>query len=220
MEQQYLLCLFKVTSVIFLGHQSRKAYQGSIDELEANYRQILRHNLLLGWWSLPGLVMTPIAIYRNIAARRELHRIASAENNKAKQSLAAICGGYYAEKNKDGGYYVIRILDINNGVAHQTIFGPFDHIPKLDDITRQTTIVMHTPVDLVGTLRSLLHPDTHFIGKKPLTREDLDGYAVYLAETMEPNEKMVEEYFARHLVGKNSELHLSEEDIQSLHPSA
>jgi hypothetical protein len=51
--------------------QSQTAsYTGSLDQLEAAARSALIHNLLLGWWAIPGLIRTPMALVSNTSAIR------------------------------------------------------------------------------------------------------------------------------------------------------
>lgn len=69
-DGQYGIQLTKVTS-FFLMTQARTTTRiGSLDQLEAAARSALVHNLLWGWWAIPGLIRTPMALVSNASAIR------------------------------------------------------------------------------------------------------------------------------------------------------
>lgn len=74
----YRVSLTRVTSVVFLTHQRRSVYTGTVEQLERTARGVLAHNLLLGWWGIPfGLIWTPMALVRNAKALRQVRSLAA-----------------------------------------------------------------------------------------------------------------------------------------------
>lgn len=72
----YSLRITAVTSFLIMTQRRTKAMTGDIPQLEAFYRKVLTHNLILGWWGLPfGLIWTPMVMSRNKAALKKLHRL-------------------------------------------------------------------------------------------------------------------------------------------------
>jgi len=69
----YRLVLTEVTSVLLVTYRRSRVFGGTLDELEAAYRRVRRHNLLLGWWGVPfGLIWTPLNLWRNRRRREAL----------------------------------------------------------------------------------------------------------------------------------------------------
>jgi hypothetical protein len=63
----------KVTSVLIVTHRQAQIVTGTTEQLEAAYRKVLLHNLLLGWWGIPfGLIWTPVALAANAKALRKV----------------------------------------------------------------------------------------------------------------------------------------------------
>jgi hypothetical protein len=76
---RYQITLGQVTSYLLLTQRKAHVHEGTLEELERNYRATLLHNLALGWWGLPfGLIWTPIWLSRNRAARKALRARAAA----------------------------------------------------------------------------------------------------------------------------------------------
>lgn len=72
----YSLRITAVTSFIVVTQRRTRAMTGDIPQLEAFYRKVLTHNLLLGWWGFPfGLIWTPNVMSKNKAALKKLHRL-------------------------------------------------------------------------------------------------------------------------------------------------
>jgi hypothetical protein len=77
--QVFRLTVTQVTSMIVVTQRKSRVFTGSLEELEAGYRNVLTHNLLLGWWGFPfGMVWTVMALSRNRKARGELRALAQA----------------------------------------------------------------------------------------------------------------------------------------------
>lgn len=74
--QRYQLRITKVTSFVVICYRQTVAYTGTFDELAASYKKVLRHNVLFGWWSIFGLVWTPMKLSANATAFRQLRQIA------------------------------------------------------------------------------------------------------------------------------------------------
>ncbi len=72
----YRLLLTEVTSVLLVTHRRSHVFGGSPQELDAAYRRVRRHNLLLGWWGFPlGIVCTPLHLWRNRRRHAALRRL-------------------------------------------------------------------------------------------------------------------------------------------------
>jgi len=69
--------LSKVTSYVYWMRTVSFEVTGAAEELEVVCRKVRRHNLLAGWWSLPGIVRTPWVLRRNADVRRQLRALAS-----------------------------------------------------------------------------------------------------------------------------------------------
>jgi hypothetical protein len=75
----FRLTITQVSSYLIITQKKTKSFVGSIDELEANYRKVLTHNLTMGWWGIPfGLIWTPLTISRNAKALKQLRALAAA----------------------------------------------------------------------------------------------------------------------------------------------
>jgi hypothetical protein len=75
----YRLLLTEVTSLGLVTHRRSHICAGTPEELDAAYRRVLRHNLLLGWWALPlGIVWTPLDLWRNHRRRAALRELTGA----------------------------------------------------------------------------------------------------------------------------------------------
>jgi hypothetical protein len=72
-DGQYRMQLTKVTSFLVMTQTRTDTWTGSLDQLEAAARSALVHNLLLGWWAIPGLIRTPMALTANASAIRLVH---------------------------------------------------------------------------------------------------------------------------------------------------
>jgi hypothetical protein len=71
----YALRLDQVTSLLLYTSRKGISVTGTYPEVEAAYRRVLIHNLLLGWWGFPfGLIWTPMAMLRNRRALMRLRR--------------------------------------------------------------------------------------------------------------------------------------------------
>ena len=72
----YRLLLTEVTSMLVVTQRRSHVFGGSPEELDAAYRRVRRHNLLLGWWGFPfGMVWTPINLWRNRRRHAALRRL-------------------------------------------------------------------------------------------------------------------------------------------------
>ena len=72
----FRLTLSQVTSLLFFSFRKTVSVTGTPDTLDAFYRKVLTHNLLLGWWSVPGLIWNPLTLNRNRRARAQLRQLA------------------------------------------------------------------------------------------------------------------------------------------------
>jgi len=72
----YRLVLTEVTSMLLVTHRRSRVFGGTLEELDATYRRVRRHNLLLGWWGFPlGVVWTPLGLWRNRRRHAALRRL-------------------------------------------------------------------------------------------------------------------------------------------------
>lgn len=67
--------LTKVTGAVILGLWLRKTYIGTAEQLEVQYKKVRRHNLTVGWWSVPSVLLNPYALVRNALALHKLKRL-------------------------------------------------------------------------------------------------------------------------------------------------
>ncbi len=114
-------------------------------------------------------------------------------------------GGYYASTDLENGHIsVFRLLDFNRDAYHAALFREkFDATPTLEKMTALSPFIGHAPIDARGLLRN---KDLKLLGCKPLSREDLEGYAYYL-EAHEVTADEIEKLFER-ILGFTTELPL------------
>ena len=75
----FRLNVTELTSYLVVTQKKTKSFVGSVDDLRAQYRKVLTHNLLLGWWGIPvGLIWTPLTLNRNAKALKQLRELAAA----------------------------------------------------------------------------------------------------------------------------------------------
>lgn len=74
----FRLPLHQVTSVVWItARETRVLSAGGDGNFAGFYRELLLHNLLFGWWSLFGLIWTPLALVRNRRAYATLRELIS-----------------------------------------------------------------------------------------------------------------------------------------------
>ena len=61
--------------MVLLAHRSSRTYTGTKVELEATYKKIQIHNLLLGWWGIISFFWNALALYRNAQAMKKLRSL-------------------------------------------------------------------------------------------------------------------------------------------------
>ena len=121
---------------------------------------------------------------------------------KASLDIELAWGGYYGSTDPESGKIsVFRLLDFNRDAYHAALFKEkFDRMPTLEEVTELSPFIGHAPIDARGMVR---HNDLQYLGCKPLSREELEGYAYYL-EAHEVTSNDIEELFAR-ILGFNAE---------------
>lgn len=93
-------------------------------------------------------------------------------------TLITRIGGYYTDKDKNGKYGMWRLLDINGGILHSTMYlGALDYKPDLAEAEKADVFIEHMPQPL-GTL--LVRNDLTYLGGNTLTVDDLLEYVMYL----------------------------------------
>jgi hypothetical protein len=77
----YRIALGRVTSAVILTQRQTRVYTGTLEQLERAYREARTYNLLVGWWGIPfGLVWTPMCLWSNRRAIRELRALAAVQS--------------------------------------------------------------------------------------------------------------------------------------------
>jgi hypothetical protein len=75
-EPLFTLRITTVTSYLVIAQQRLMSFSVTAADLRARYRQVLRHNLLCGWWSFPfGPIWTPMVLQRNARALKQLEAL-------------------------------------------------------------------------------------------------------------------------------------------------
>ncbi|HYF36665.1 MAG TPA: hypothetical protein VD994_15320 [Prosthecobacter sp.] len=91
-------------------------------------------------------------------------------------------GGYYASTNaEDGGKVtVFRLLDFNTDAYQAALFTEeFASMPTLEEVADLSPFIGHVPIDARALLQNR---DLRLLGSRPLSRDDLVGYAYYLED--------------------------------------
>jgi hypothetical protein len=74
---RFRVSLTKVTSFVIMTQQRRTVYTGTLEQLETAARNVMIHNLTLGWWGIPaGLIWTPMALVRNSNNMKQIRVLA------------------------------------------------------------------------------------------------------------------------------------------------
>jgi len=111
--RKFTLSLLQVTSVILVTTRKRRALTASSpEEFRDFHREVLVHNLTLGWWGLPfGLIWTPVALIQNQRAVSKLRGL---------MATGAAPAGWYQDptgkhQNRywDGARWTDRVGDTN-----------------------------------------------------------------------------------------------------------
>jgi hypothetical protein len=75
-QGSYRLLLTEVTGMLVVTQRRSRVFGGSPEELDAAYRRVRRHNLLLGWWGFPfGVPWTTVNLWRNRRRHAALRRL-------------------------------------------------------------------------------------------------------------------------------------------------
>jgi hypothetical protein len=89
-------------------------------------------------------------------------------------------GGYYCRPD-EGGFSVVRLLDLDPWAVHLTLFRrTWEVVPSLDEALAEEPLILHVPVAAGQVLE---WSDAQLLGARPLTEDDLLGYRTY-AEAM------------------------------------
>jgi len=94
-------------------------------------------------------------------------------------------GGYYACTTHDSDEVsIIRLLDFNIDAYHAALYSQvFDKTPSATEIAKLTPLVGHVPM---ASKALLLNKTMTLIDRKPLVKQDLDGYMLYLEDCEVP----------------------------------
>jgi len=93
-------------------------------------------------------------------------------------------GGYYSQRaGKNGGYSIWRLLDFNVDAVHKALWmgepREFDHAPTLEEALESTQGKHPTHVPIAAA-SLILAEELEFLGSRPITGSDLEGYRLYL----------------------------------------
>jgi hypothetical protein len=91
--------IYQVTLTKLNGNllSDTRTYSGTLEVLQSAARSTLRHNLLSGWWGLPGLVGTPLVLLLNAKAMRQI---------RVLEARAARGGPDPSQRNRPAGVAV------------------------------------------------------------------------------------------------------------------
>ena len=75
----YTIRLVKHTGLLVMWSNDRRTVSGSAAQLRAAYAQVLRHNLLFGWWSPASILVNPYVMFINYRTLRKLSGLVRAD---------------------------------------------------------------------------------------------------------------------------------------------
>jgi hypothetical protein len=98
---------------------------------------------------------------------------------KSALNMDVLFGGYYTTKEEDSEHYgLFRLLDFSPDAYHAALFSQkFNQVPTIEQLVGLSPFIGHAPIDSRALLRE---KDLQLIGGAPLTRDDLEGYGIYL----------------------------------------
>ena len=105
----YSLTLVTITSVLLISFRRRKSMRGTPQELEAFYNRILTRNLALGWWSIFGIIWTPMSLSQNSKARAKLRNLVT---TGAKPDWYKDPSGRHGSRYWDGARWTDQVRDV------------------------------------------------------------------------------------------------------------
>jgi len=100
-QRIYSLKLAEVTSYLIGCRSQALTVNGTIDELNAFYKAAVSHNLRLGWWSIPGLLWTTVALRLNLSSLRQLEAAVLRDLAEVESSGVSDLAGWYPDPRDD-----------------------------------------------------------------------------------------------------------------------
>lgn len=97
----------KVTSVVFLSQRSGVSVRGGLQEHAAAYKSCQVHTSLAGWWSIFGLLWTPMVLMQNKKTFRSVETLLA--SGKANVSWYADPSRKFDERFWDGDSWTDRV---------------------------------------------------------------------------------------------------------------
>ena len=75
----YTIRLVKHTGFLVMWSNDRQTVSGTAAQLKAAYTQVLRHNILFGWWSPASIIVNPYVLFVNYRTLRKLNELIRAD---------------------------------------------------------------------------------------------------------------------------------------------
>lgn len=97
-------------------------------------------------------------------------------NESDEINLVIQVGAYYYSNVNDETYEIVRLLEDRADSVHLQLIGVVSTIPALEDVRGLKPVILHIPLPL----EYFFSANLVYIGPAPLTREDLEGYKLYL----------------------------------------
>ncbi len=98
--------------------------------------------------------------------------------------------------DEKAGYGVLRLLDFNVDAVHYQIFKEkFSEPPTFEQVKHLTPLILHVPVQSGTVIKN--KSDWHLLGHVALSRQDLEGYAVFLKEALGDSDEEIEKRLGR-----------------------
>lgn len=111
-----------------------------------------------------------------------------------EKAFELLLGGYYSNQ-EESQWSVFRILDIDNNGIHYTPYNDkFSSLPTEKQVLELKPWILHIPQE-IGMLNNL--KDLTLITVKPLSDQDLEGYAQYLEGATGMNPEEIKSYLTQ-----------------------
>jgi hypothetical protein len=108
---RYTLRISEITSVIIMSFRKVRTMTGSPEEIEAFYRRVNTHNLLLGWWGFPfGIIWTPMVLSKNHKALEKFRGLV--KTGMAPAAWLPDPTGRHGARYWDGQQWSDRVSDV------------------------------------------------------------------------------------------------------------
>ncbi|MGK7892294.1 MAG: hypothetical protein AB4372_01235 [Xenococcus sp. (in: cyanobacteria)] len=104
-------------------------------------------------------------------------------------NIDIVWGGIYTSKNEESDSYgVFRLLDFNKYAYHASLYSEeFPAQPTWEDVRDILPFIGHAPID---TRAFFNKTNLTLIGSTHLSKEDFEGYSIYLEHQGVPSEEI------------------------------